>query len=247
MYSARILVTRPSPQGEALCAALRAVGAAPIFFPTLQIVPQPLQQPVHTMIAGCIFMSPQAVWTSFPSLHLPSTAWIAAVGAGTAQALHEAGIASVIYPEQDWSSEGLLQLPKLQAVQGQEIALVCGAGGRPLLAETLQARGAIVHHWISYRRELPVYADLENYLDLFRQQKVDMIVCTSGESLQNLLRLVDSLPASFILSVPLIVVSSRLATLAQQYKFQQIFVAENASHSAIITIGNQICRKIQQK
>jgi uroporphyrinogen-III synthase len=71
-----------------------------------------------------------------------------------------AGRLSATVPSQA-DSEGLLALPVLQDVEGQHFLIFRGQGGRELLRETLQARGAKVTVMELYRRELPTAAAMQ--------------------------------------------------------------------------------------
>lgn len=246
----RVLVTRPKPQGLALCDHIQKAGGQPIYFPTIDIVPpnDPVlfAQQLDTLdqYDWVIFVSQHAVASSLPLIQqywaaFPSNTKIAAVGAATAKALQAAGFFVTVFPVEDWSSEGLLQLSAFQHVTGKHIALVQGQGGRPLLPETLSARGALVTPMIAYRRGVPDYHDMPHYLDLLSRQAIDVVVSTSGEALQNLMTLFGSAASASLRVLPLIVVSERLVQLAESLNFNKIWLAKNASHDAIMEILQQ--------
>jgi uroporphyrinogen-III synthase len=237
-----ILVTRPMPQGEILCEKLRALNGNAIAFPTIDIKPLQDYTPLKEQIAQLdqydwlIFVSPQAVQHCHALLHaawpvLPSELKIAAVGLGTANALQAVNLPVTACPTQ-WSSEGLLSMPLLQQVQGLRIVIVSGEGGRELLAETLAERGAEIIRMITYRRCLPVYQNITDYLALFQARKIDIIVVTSGEGLHNLITLIGDV--ELIRTLPLVVMSERLVGIAEEFRFKQIILADNASDTAII-------------
>ena len=85
----------------------------------------------------------------------PSTLRLAAVGAGTANALQAAGYNVTVCPRDEWSSEALLDLPDFQSVAGKHIAIIRGVGGRELIDRTLTERGAQVLPVMAYQRVLP--------------------------------------------------------------------------------------------
>lgn len=235
----RILVTRPYPQGLVLCKEIEAQGGKAIHFPVIEIQPvSTLEDSLKTMGTQdwLIFISPQAVSQSaeFIKTSWPnglSTTRFAAIGAGTGLAMQAAGLPTPIYPD-EWSSEGLLKLPQFQNIAGQHIAILCGKGGRELLEQELSARGATVDKIIAYQRQLPT-VDVSQYLDLLQRHKIDIIICTSQEGLQNLKILLK--PAWAILrTMPVLVVSDRLIECAKNLEFQTIFSAKNASFDAIL-------------
>ncbi|HSW69992.1 MAG TPA: uroporphyrinogen-III C-methyltransferase [Gammaproteobacteria bacterium] len=232
-----VLITRPGQQGKILCDEITSRGGQALYFPTIEFAP-PLDSPEIKELEPydwIIFISPHAVKCSRNFIHRisPKTQF-AAPGAGTAQALREEGLQKVFYPEKDWSSEGLLALPCFQNPSHQKILIVRGEGGRDLLTQTLVERGANVEDLIVYRRIVPTSVNLDFYLALLQQQKIDIIVCTSGESLHNLLKIIETNYHAFLFKIRLIVGSRRLEALAKTLGFQQAFLAENASHHAII-------------
>ncbi len=243
-----VLVTRPKPQGEILCEHIRAAGGEPVYLPAIDIVPpknitackEQLAQ--ANQYAWLIFVSPQSVYHSIPFLPASVTAKIAAMGAGTAQALTVATLPVTVYPQTVWSSEGLLALPEFQQVAGQQIAVICGEGGRETLTETLTARGALVMQIAVYQRKLPEYSNIDRYIGLLHAKKIDVIVCASAETLHNLITLIGKTNQALLQSVLLVVVSERLVAVAEELHFKKVFLADNASHEAIIAALETICR-----
>lgn len=256
-----ILITRPDPQGSALCQLIEANGDHAIHFPTIEIVPPAdetlLQQQLSQLGEQdwLIFISPQAVITSIPHLRrawpqLPDTVRWAAVGAGTAQALKEAGYNEIIYPPVEFSTEALLALPEFHSISGKKIAIIKGEGGRELLQTTLQERGAHVLLINSYRRALPEI-DPTRYCDLFINNKIDAAICTSFEGIANLKKLIGEKAWKTLKVTPCIVMSERIKSLAHHLGFQTIWVVKSASHTAILNLlaekRNEICQINQAK
>lgn len=239
-----IMVTRPDPGGAALCELIQAQGDIAVHFPTIIFAP-PADMPAYEQAIlqlgeqdWLLFVSPQAVRASVPAMRrawpiLPDSVQFAAVGAGTAKALEEAGYRVACLPTSEWSSEGLLEADVFQAIAGKRVAVIRGEGGREILEEILQERGAQVISVIAYQRTLPVI-DVSSYLPLLKDEKIDMIVCTSYEGVANLKQLFGEAGWSALKKIPLLVVSERIKALAQDAGFQTIWVATNASHEAIL-------------
>jgi uroporphyrinogen-III synthase len=251
-----VLVTRPDPAGSELCKAIQEAGDLAIFMPTIDFAPPADQGALMRAIEAIgeqdvlIFISPRAVYESIPAIRrawpqLPPAVTIAAVGQGTAAALKKAGLISTVVPEDEWGSEGLLKLPVFQSLKGKKIAVIRGEGGRDWLEETLQKRGATVLPVIVYQRILPTF-DISAYLPLFRDEKIDVIVCTSFQGVQHLSIMVGKESQSSLVQIPLIVVSERIKSLASELGFQRIWVAANASHQAILEILAQIRTELCQ-
>ncbi|MFC3095337.1 uroporphyrinogen-III synthase [Alteromonas sediminis] len=83
---------------------------------------------------------------------LGETSLCMCIGSATEKLMKETGLTCKT-PEIQ-TSEGLLSMPELQHVTGQHFALVKGQGGRALIKQTLQKRGAIVHEFDIYQRQL---------------------------------------------------------------------------------------------
>jgi uroporphyrinogen-III synthase len=246
----RVLVTRPAPEGEILCAAIREIAGIPCWLPAFSIVPPESFADIRKKIRQMdrtdwlIFVSPRAVRLAFPLIHeywpqLPGGIRFAAIGKGTALALLRAGVRDVVYPEREASSAGLLAVPVFQDMTGLRVTLVKGAGGLPVLFDTLSARGAEMTEWQVYRRVLPHFDDNAAFcFAQIMQGKIDVTVCVSGEGLQNLLALAEmARPAGVVKSLqklPLLVTGSRLATLAKNLGYEKILCAAGARTADMI-------------
>lgn len=187
----RIAVTRPSGQAAALIERVRAAGGEAVILPLLEIVPP--ATPLHaadlrermTRADIILFISPSSVRMTLnllPAEEWPAAPRLAAIGQGTARALRSHGHEHVLTPESGADSEALLAHPAFADVSGQTILLVRGEGGRPLLADTLTARGAHVEHAIVYRRK-PSPPDITT----LKHGATTIFVMTSSEALRVLL------------------------------------------------------------
>lgn len=252
-----VLVTRPDPQGFDLCAVLEKHQFKTHYLPTITFAPVE-QNNMQAILASLneqdwlIFTSPRAVWTSVPYIRqawpdLPATVHFAAVGKGTAEALKEAGYLA-IYPEQGEGADCLLALPEFKRVAGLAVTIVKGVNGREILQDVLTNREARVTMWATYRRMLPVL-DMQPTLDLLSAGFLDVIVCTSCDGMRHLETLIGEKQVASLHALPLIVVSERIKTLAKDLGYQTIWVADQASHHAILDVLEQkkeVLCKIQQ-
>lgn len=229
----RILVTRPETQSEQLCSLIAEAGGEPIVFPVLSIeaIPSPhWHKPPLDQIDWLIFISRNAVecfMAGWPS-PLPSHLQFAAVGGGTARAMREAGLRVDCQPEQSTGSEGLLQMPAMQAIRGKQVVIVRGVGGRELLADTLTARGATIAYMEVYRRGLAEHS----HPACIEAMYADKLICTSAAGLDNLCRILAEFRAELLFK-PLVVVSERLAEYARSLGFKRLAVSADASDTAV--------------
>jgi uroporphyrinogen-III synthase len=235
-----VLVTRPVAQVDGLCRLIETAGGRPIRFPAVAIEPAAdPSRPRHLLCKPwdlIIYISRNAVECSLP-LHpnrqLPAGSRIAAIGRATAKALADAGRVPDLLPADRSDSEALLALPELADLGGKRVLIVRGTGGRPVLGDTLMARGAELAYAEVYRRALP-RLDPAPLLARWRRD-VQVVTATSGEILDNLLRLIGGAGGrDLLVATPLVVVSERTAGTARGLGFARIELARRASDEAIV-------------
>lgn len=251
----RILVTRPAHQANALCDRLRQLGAEPVRFPTLAITPIPqhdsnyplLKQRFldldlyHTVIfisANATRLACEQIDQYWPQLPLQIN-WLS-VGSATANTLRQLLPEATAPSHSDstaMDSETLLALPELQQLSGKRVLICRGEGGRELLAQTLQQRGAQLDYAELYRREIPVYSQTEIESIIYKSAASAMLV-SSGEALTNLVALTrqNDEPCSKLVDVPIVLPSQRVAALANQLGFTCVRIAENATDEAMMAV-----------
>ncbi len=233
-----ILVTRAAHQAAGLAALIESHGGRAIQFPALEILPvrdpatptELLRQTWDLMI----FISPNAVRHMIDLLAgaAPDSRRLAAVGEATARSLREVGLPPDLVPTDRQDSEGLLALPELQQMDGQRILIVRGEGGRPLLGDSLRARGAKVGYAEVYRRARPA-VDPVPLLQRWRDE-VDVVTTTSAEVLGNLVNMLGETGATLLRKTPLLVISERMASRATELGFSRILQAAGAEDAAVL-------------
>jgi uroporphyrinogen-III synthase len=243
-----ILVTRPAAQAERLCRLIAEAGGEPVRFPTVEIRPPEDLDTARQLLAErwdlILFVSRNAAERGLALMPAaPAGAagdgapQIAAVGKATAEALTELGLRPTLVPASGFDSEALLALPALQQVSGKRVLIVRGEGGRPLLGDSLRARGAEVHFAEVYRRAAPE-VDASAHLQQWRGQ-LAAVTATSDEVLRNLYDLVGSADRDWLLRMPLVVISERGGAYALRLGFRTVAVAEEASDPGIV---EALCR-----
>lgn len=219
-----VLVTRPVHQAAGLVQAIRAAGGEPVEFPALAIeaVPMPALARSLAWLAAAdivIFISPNAALFGMAAIRtsggLPAGIGVFAVGPGTERALAAQGVDGAVTPHgQD--SEALLALPQLQAVAGKKAVIVRGIGGRPLLADTLAARGAEVHYLECYRRVRPPL-DAAPLVARWQAGGIDAVTAASAETLGNLAALLGEAGVPLLVRTPLFVPHEKIAEAGRRF------------------------------
>jgi uroporphyrinogen-III synthase len=239
-----VLVTRPVHQAGPLCEGIEALGGTAVRFPVLEILapvdPQALDDGIQRLddFDWAVFISANAVNGALGRIlavrEWPPALKIAVIGKRSAEALKTFGLTADLFPQQHFNSEGLLALPEMQVVSGQRFVIFRGNGGREYLADTLRERGATVDYIEAYRRALPK-ADNSTLLETWRDGKINIVLVTSGESLQNLVEMVGTPGKSLLIDTPLLVVSERMIQLAEKLGFKhKPVVADNATDEAVL-------------
>ena len=244
-----ILLTRPKPQGDALCKLLEEHGAKVFHIPAMGIAAVNKQDQAdsisHTEFCfsqlttydAIIFVSINAAQHALPwfEQHLLSEQLLYCMGKSTFSFLQKHSL-SAIYPQQ-MDSEGLLDLADFQQdkINKKRLLILRGISkqgtGRKKLADTLIERGAKVDECGLYRRYLPEESivPLQQNLPL-----CDLLIVNSGESLHNLNSMLASNMKSLLFKKTLLVASQRIAKSANKMGFKHIIVADNATDDAIL-------------
>ncbi|MEQ6917975.1 uroporphyrinogen-III synthase [Halomonas aquatica] len=236
-----VLISRPGERAGPLAAAIEARGLPVERLEVMHLEPLPETSAVRTawldidhfdkvvvvspFAAECLAAALDRYWPQ-----LPVGIDYYALGASTAALLHRRLGVRVHVPSPvagEDTSEALLRLASLKTLEEQRVLLVAGEGGRALLADTLAARGARVNRLTVYQRRLldpspPMQARLA-------EGNFRALVVSSGEILEHLARWCSDAA----LNQPLIVSSSRLATLAGRLGFRLPVVASGATPAAL--------------
>lgn len=249
LQDVKVLVTRPQQRAAGLCRMIEQAGGSALQFAAIEITePADFQSREYARdhLAECefaIFISPTAVEKTFEYLTaLPAGIRISAIGSRTTKALETMGLNVDIVPD-GHDSESLLEHPQLQAgqVSGKKIVIFRGEGGRELLGDTLQSRGAEVFYADMYRRSLPTSTSQLSQL----LAETDIVAVSSNQGLQNLYDLATD--KNSLTRHALVVPGERGFALAKTLGFSNIFMAENATDEACMYALEYATAKMSKK
>ena len=240
--SKRIIVTRPAGQADELIAGIKALDA------TLDIIHQPLIDIVpvsddqssvlrqrmldidHYQAVIAISKNAAEIGLQWLDKYWPQPPvyvdWYG-VGPTTADELKRE-LHPVYMPEQRFDSEGLLQLDKLQQVEGQKILIWRGIGGRETLATELRQRGAQVDYAELYERRQIGYSSQQWQQALQHQP---LLLLSSGQALDIVEQQVDNLAGQVS---AILVPSERVAEKAKNKGYKQVLVATSARDQDVL-------------
>lgn len=237
----KVLLTRPQGRNEQMAVALKRYHIPYMITPLINIIPaaQSVNNQPHplTHTDDVIFISTNAV--KFAN-RLFTQSWpkhlrYFAVGKATQDALLAIGIHAII-PDNNapHTTEGLLALPELTSPTNRKVLIVRGVGGRETLATTLKQRQAEVTYWEVYQRAL-ADLDAKQITNQWKIAKIDTIIVTSGEILDNLMTLVPKALFSWLNTCHIIVPSTRVEHLAIEYGLKHVTNAKAANQNAMIS------------
>lgn len=240
-----VLITRPEAQVGKIRQTVEALAGVAYVFPTLEIKFTPAQQLVPRLLDIqaediMIFVSVNAVGAVFESIDSVlyqrlSKVNIAAVGARTRQVLLDLQCKVNIVPQSDQqNSEGLLQHPALQHLQGRRVFIMRAQSGRDTLRDELQQRGASVTYIQAYQRGIPGQFDAQPILDALASKAIEIVMLTSYDAFSNLMKMLGESGFSLLKEAQIIVPSRRVAQKIQAVFSLQVNVAENASDEAML-------------
>lgn len=244
----RVLVARPHEQGASLSAHLKQLGAEVIQFPTITVEPSPSSQPLKNCFLNLdqyshvIAISVHAVqygldWIDQYWPQLPLKIKWYGVGAKTAQALKNADIPA-ISSKTGFDSESLLNLPELTDLEHQKVLIMRGVGGRELIKEQLEQRGAIVDYADLYQRTCPSYT-VSEINDALIKFSPDILIALSGETLHNLVKISQNKDIAIdhqhaITKKAVLVPSQRVADQARSLGFKEVWVPQELNEQALV-------------
>jgi uroporphyrinogen-III synthase len=212
-----VVVTRPARQAGAFAQKLAALGATPIVWPAIVILPP--DDPARLAHAHAaldrydlaFFVSANAAEYGAPPVgRWPPQLRAYAPGPGTAEALAGVGVPDAHIPSASFDSDGLLALPELADVRGRRVVIFRGTGGREQLAETLARRGASVESVDCYRRAAPA-GDASGLVEALREGRAHALTLTSSEGADNLMRAAGDEGRALLARIPAFVPHPRIA------------------------------------
>ena len=246
-----ILITRPEGKGAALAQQLEQAGYQASLCPVLKITyltPTSVELSPLVNADKIIFVSQDAVHAlSALKPAINTKAQFYGVGQQTADTIYEVfGVRAALPKQHD--SEGLLALKSLAEVDGSNIVLVKGIGGRPEIAKTLKQRGAFLNNCVVYQRE-PVAQQSADWIDHWQSLNVHGIVITSNAAVDAIFNTLTAAQLTWLQQCEFYVASERIGDYLQQQKINSthIHTAAGASDHAMFACINQQGSKMSEQ
>jgi uroporphyrinogen-III synthase len=207
----RILITRTSDQAGTFSEQLRALGATPVEFPTILIVPpedwEPLDNALKRLCEAdwydwLVFTSANGVHICFERLQKLGydtrsfgDVRIAAIGPATAVEIARYGVTVDLVPA-EYIAEGIAvalldDARKFgESLEGKKVLLARAAEARNTLVTELQQAGASVEVVAAYRTVGIKYEDERGreIVHLLEAQQLDILTFTSSSTVRNFMQ-----------------------------------------------------------
>jgi uroporphyrinogen-III synthase len=200
----RIAVTRPADPVGGLSSRLEALGAIPLAFPLVRIVPPADERPLREAAAAVasydwvVFTSANAV-RAFLAAMAPTdlsslrSRRIGAVGPATAVALAMAGVNADAVPATSVGAAVAAAMSERQDLRGVRVLWPRAGNASEALANALHAAGALTHVVEAYRTEaIPANADA--LIAALRDGNVDILTFTSPSAVASFTRAGGAVP-----------------------------------------------------
>ncbi len=202
LFGRRVVVTRPREQAGELARTLEDAGAEVVSFPTIALAPPADPAPLDRAAAAAagydwiVFTSANGVRAFFARFAAQgrdvrelARARLAAIGPETAAELDRRMLRPAVVPR-EYRAEGLLDALAGEDLRGRRILLPRAAGARPVLPDTLAARGATVDEVIAYRAVPPPDADVPGLRAALAAGSIDALTFTSSSTVRHFVELV---------------------------------------------------------
>ena len=196
LFGKNIIVTRARAQASEFSKKLASLGANPIEFPTIEIVPpdnwseldnaiSELDQYdwlIFTSVNGVKFFLARLKETG-RDLRALAKIKIAAIGPKTAQELKDLCIVPDIVPY-EYRAEAIVEEFKRQGVSKATVLIPRAQEAREVLPEELREMGFTVNVVTAYRTVRPKH-DLDSVKQMLKDRQIHMITFTSSSTVRN--------------------------------------------------------------
>jgi len=208
LFGKRIVVTRSRGQASVFAEKLIDLGATPVEFPSIDVVPPASWAELDAALDAIetyqwiIFTSANAVQYFFSRLRgrdmdIRSLKGIriCAVGPKTAEALGAFSLNADLIPE-EFKAEGVLTALGGEQIRGQKFLIPRAKVARELIPDRLRELGAIVTVVTAYENVRPTN-DVEKVKKLFHDRRIAAVTFTSSSTVANFVEMIgvsDLLP-----------------------------------------------------
>lgn len=229
-----VVITRPENQSATLIQWITEANGTALNIPCLEILdPTDIDNAKHqcTELAKendyWAFTSPNAVeYAQKFGLDFNANIPCISIGSGTSRLLKSLTTSEIIQADTPFTTEALLDKLSVLDLTDKKISIFSGEGGRRLLENALNSKGAIAQYVDVYRRAIPEHIDLSAVIQY--NEKHPIVIFVSSQEAFDAYHAVASKEDPNTLDHTLIVGSERLEAFARSLNYRNIYVASSA-------------------
>ena len=197
LFGRRIVVTRARAQASDFAAALEALGAEVVQFPTIRILDPADPEPLRAAASE----ADRFDWIVFTSVNGVGRFWSAlreagrdtrslagvslcAIGPATGAAIEMEGAHPDLVPERFVAEAVVEALDRETELRGSQILLPRAEEARSVLPDALRERGAEVVEVVAYRT-IPDGAEADQVRERLRAGEIDLLTFTASSTVRN--------------------------------------------------------------
>ncbi len=235
-----VLVTRTGVAGEKLAERLRQAGQDSVHCAPVRLAGPADRTAVAARLARMLPVD-RVVMTSGEAIRQAvqlvgrdafSSIPIIVPGPGSAREARDLDLPIVVSPSQAGNSEAMLDLPELTNIDGCTVVILAAAGGRTLLQDELQRRGARVERVHVYRRLHRALPQGLGQRIVHADQLTTLI--SSGGALQAMKSQLGSEAWAKLTASRMVVPSPRVAEMASEMGCRNVLEADGADDESML-------------
>lgn len=243
LFGKRILITRSREQSRKMADRIAELGAEPVLFPTIQIVPPEDFGPLDQAIARIgsfdwvIFTSVNGVERFFQryfqlreDIREMTGPRIGAIGPVTSAALRVRGL-KVDVLAREFTAEGLLDFLHKENLSGKRVLIPRAEKARDVLPEGIRAQGGQVEVVPVYRTVIPPAQQIEAVVEKLSKKEIDAVTFTSSSTVTHLVEMLGEGRASELLRS--VVIASIGPITSQTIRETGLAVQVEATHYTV--------------
>jgi uroporphyrinogen III methyltransferase/synthase len=211
LWGMKVMITRAAEGASRLAGMVAELGAEPVVFPTVAIVPPPDPGPLERAVERLsdfdwlVLTSANGVSYFFQALDragLDARALggvkVCAIGPATAKALAQRHIKADRVPE-EYRAEAVVELLAEEARAGRSFLLARAEEAREILPQGLTELGGRVEVVAAYRSEVPSGDKKEEVGRLLEKGLIDVVIFSASSTVNNLARIFPDQPLDRLL------------------------------------------------
>ena len=243
----RVLVPRPSPQGDELVAGIQDLGGDACHFPVIEIHPPDSYTSLDECLsklgdfALLVVVSASAAAAIIQRLDqngkiIPVDVMVAAIGPKTSRCLRQNGIGVDFETSSRIDTEGLVEVLDGFDLDQRSVCIFRGQDGRGDLKAALESRGGNVEYATCYGRRL-TSRSFASTLQRWYSGGFDAVIITSVSILEALDQLLGKNNRDLLKTTPVVTISERLQQQCLKLGIDTVIIGDATTEGMICVLA----------